>query len=138
MYRVSGPKDLNFFCNCGDSESQSCVSEDPLPGWKITPGLKRKSPSIQKDEMETLDTTDLLLNLKRSRRIDVGLFNWDDISPGNSTNDCMEVIKLSNPLGSTKSPCAVEGCLSKGFAGLFSTCSYLQYDREREVSYTLT
>jgi hypothetical protein len=39
-------------------------------------------------------------------------------------------------MGSTKSPCAVEGCLSRGFAGLFSTRSCLQLDRDRRVSYT--
>uniref|UniRef100_A0A2P2JPG8 Defective in cullin neddylation protein n=1 Tax=Rhizophora mucronata TaxID=61149 RepID=A0A2P2JPG8_RHIMU len=137
MYRVSGSnKDLNFFCNCGDSESKSCVSEDPLPGLRIAPGLKRKLSSLQKYEMEIWDTSDLILNLKRRWPIYCRLSNWDDNPPSNSADDYMEVIRQSNPLGSTKSPCAVEGFLSKGFAGLFSNCSYLQLSRERRVSYT--
>lgn len=31
--RVSGSNENpNFFCSCGDSESQSCGYEEPLPG----------------------------------------------------------------------------------------------------------
>ncbi|KDP27157.1 hypothetical protein JCGZ_19856 [Jatropha curcas] len=144
MYRISGSnKDSNIFCNCGDSESQSCVFEEPLPGLKVTPGLKRKLPNLQNEEMESSDYhlteyTDLNLmsNSKRNRLKSRRPLNWEDNPPGNSAGDCMEVIKHNSPMGSTKSPCAVEGCLSRGFAGLFSTRSYLQLDRERRVSYT--
>ncbi|WCJ25674.1 hypothetical protein M5689_007543 [Euphorbia peplus] len=116
MYRVSGSnKDPKFFCNCGDSESQPCAFEDPLPGLKVTPGLKRKLPNLHNEESSDLDFTDYnhmnqLSNSKRNRPM--------------------------SPMGCSKSPCAVEGCLSRGFAGLFSTSSYLQFDGERRVSYT--
>ncbi|EEF30533.1 defective in cullin neddylation protein AAR3 isoform X2 [Ricinus communis] len=144
MYRVSGSnKDSNFFCNCGDSESQSCVFEDPLPGLKVTPGLKRKLPILQDEEMDSSDYhlpdyADLnhMPNSKRNRVIFPRPLSQEDNPPGNSSSDCMEIIKQNSPLGSTKSLCAVEGCLSKGFAGLFSTRTYLQLDRERRVSYT--
>ncbi|KAG8659535.1 defective in cullin neddylation protein AAR3 [Manihot esculenta] len=144
MYRVSGSnKDTSFFCNCGDSESQSCVFEDPLPGLKVIPGLKRKLPSLQNEEMDSSgslfpDYTNLNLTpySKRNRLISQRPLNWEDNPPGNSASDCMEITKHNSPMGSTKSVCAVEGCLSRGFAGLFSTRSYLQLDRERRVSYT--
>ncbi|KAJ6364986.1 hypothetical protein OIU76_029877 [Salix suchowensis] len=55
-----------------------------------------------------------ILNSKKSRLIDYRPLNWEDNSPG------MDITKQNNSLGSMKSPCAVEGCLSRGFAGLFS------------------
>lgn len=144
MYRVLGSnREPNFFCNCGDSESQSCTFEDSLPGLKDTPGLKRKLSSFQTEEMVSSDAVFLdsvsptfMLNSKRSRLIDYRPLNWEDNPPGNSASDSMDITKQNNSLGSMKSPCAVEGCLSRGFAGLFSTRSYLQLDRERRVSYT--
>lgn len=144
MYRVLGSnREPNFFCNCGDSESQSCTFEDSLPGLKDTPGLKRKLSSFQTEEMVSSDAVFLdsvsptfMLNSKRSRLIDYRPLNWEDNPPGNSASDGMDITKQNNSLGSMKSPCAVEGCLSRGFAGLFSTRSYLQLDRERRVSYT--
>lgn len=144
MYRVLGSnREPNFFCNCGDSESQSCTFEDPLPGLKDTPGLKRKLSSFQMEEMASSNAVFLdsvsphfILNSKRSRLIDYRPLNWEDNPPGNSASDGMDITKQNNSLGSMKSPCAVEGCLSRGFAGLFSTRSYLQLDRERRVSYT--
>ncbi|XP_011010654.1 PREDICTED: uncharacterized protein LOC105115464 [Populus euphratica] len=144
MYRVLGSnREPNFFCNCGDSESQSCTFEDPLPGLKDTPGLKRKLSSFQMEEMVSSDAVFLdsvgpnfMLNSKRSKLIDYRPLNWEDNPPGNSASDGMDITKQNNSLGSMKSPCAVEGCLSRGFAGLFSTRSYLQLDRERRVSYT--
>ncbi|KAL9391770.1 hypothetical protein Peur_015690 [Populus x canadensis] len=144
MYRVLGSnRESNFFCNCGDSESQSCAFEDPLPGLKDTPGLKRKLSSFQMEEMASsnavfLDSVspNFILNSKRSRLIDYRPLNWEDNPPGNSASDGMDITKQNNSLGSMKSPCAVEGCLSRGFAGLFSTRSYLRLDRERRVSYT--
>lgn len=144
MYRVLGSnREPNFFCNCGDSESQSCTFEDPLPGLKDTPGLKRKLSSFQMEEMASSNAVFLdsvsphfILNSKRSRLIDYRPLNWEDNPHGNSASDGMDITKQNNSLGSMKSPCAVEGCLSRGFAGLFSTRSYLQLDRERRVSYT--
>ncbi|KAF2313620.1 hypothetical protein GH714_012433 [Hevea brasiliensis] len=142
MYRVSGSnKDPNLFCNCGDSESQSCIFEDPLPGLKVIPGLKRKWPSLQ-NGVESSDflfqgynNLNLKSNSKRNKLISKKPLNWEDNPPGNSAGDCMEIINQNSPMGSSKSVCAVEGCLSRGFAGLFSTRSYLQLDRERRVSY---
>ncbi|TXG57563.1 hypothetical protein EZV62_015392 [Acer yangbiense] len=163
MYRVSGSNEnLVSFCTCGDSDPRS-LYEDPLPGLKIFPGLKRKLPDLQNDESETHCTNVAHLNnigtSKRSRLIALQSVNLENNPPGSSGDDCMEIVKHSCPLGSSnssksscddcmeavkhnsqlgssKSPCAVEGCLSKGFAGLFSTRSYLRFDRERRVSYT--
>ncbi|XP_050230411.1 defective in cullin neddylation protein AAR3 [Mercurialis annua] len=140
MYRVSGSnKASNFFCNCGDSEPQSCEFEEPLPGLKVTPGLKRKFPSCQNEDIEFLDShsdRNLMSNSKRNRLVIQRPFNQEENPPGNSSSECMEIMKQNSPAGCTKSPCAVEGCLSKGFAGLLSTRTYLQLDGERRVSYT--
>ncbi|GAV58084.1 Cullin_binding domain-containing protein [Cephalotus follicularis] len=129
MYRVSGSNENPNFCSCGDSESQSRIHEDTLPGLKIFPGLKRKLPDQCPDapNADCLDAC-LKLNFKRNRQI--------AHRPGNYADDSMEIAKHNSPSCSSKSPCAVEGCLSKGFAGLFSTRSYLQFDKERRVSFT--
>ncbi|KAJ8749996.1 hypothetical protein K2173_013911 [Erythroxylum novogranatense] len=137
MYRISGSnKDCVSYCTCGDTEFQSCTFDDSLPGLKITPGLKRKLSSSQKDEMDASDTVDLILSFKRNKLIDHLPLSWEDNPPVNSSGDSMDITKQSSSLGCTKSPCAVEGCLSKGFAGLLSSPSYLRLDRERRVSYT--
>ncbi|KAF3444801.1 hypothetical protein FNV43_RR14494 [Rhamnella rubrinervis] len=52
------------------------------------------------------------------------------------SDDCMEMSRHNSPLNASKSPCAVEGCLLKGFAGLLSTHSCLEFDRKRGVSLT--
>ncbi|XP_044504351.1 defective in cullin neddylation protein AAR3-like [Mangifera indica] len=129
MYRVSGSNESpNLFCSCGVSESQSYAYEDPLPGLKNCPGLKRKSSGLQKDEMDSSedhfpDLTDLnhMLTPKRSRLVAQRPLDEEGNPPESAGDDSMEIIKHSSPFGSSKSPCAVEGCLSKGFAGLFST-----------------
>ncbi|KAJ0042859.1 hypothetical protein Pint_19207 [Pistacia integerrima] len=129
MYRVSGSNESsNLFCSCGVLESQLYVYEDPLPGLKNFPGLKRKSSDLQTDEMESSedrfpDFTDLnhMLTPKRSRLVAQRPQDREDNPPESASDDCMEIAKHNSPLGSSKSHCAVEGCLSKGFAGLFST-----------------
>ena len=102
-----------------------------MAGLRVFPGLKRKLPECHDDKMESSDphfsnSPDLnfTLNSKRSRVIALRSVNREDNPPQNSSDDCMEIVKHSSPMGSSKSPCAVEGCLSKGFAGLFSSCSF--------------
>lgn len=79
------------------------------------------------DDMESLYTpipnpADLSpLNNKRSRVLTHGAVNWEDNSCGNTIEECMGIARQNSPQCSSKSPCAVEGCLSKGFAGLLST-----------------
>ncbi|KAG6741746.1 hypothetical protein POTOM_055024 [Populus tomentosa] len=78
MYRILGSnKEPNFFCNCGDSECRPCTFEDPLPGLKVAPGLKRKLPSFQDEEMDSSDALfpdstrpNHILNSKTSRLLD--------------------------------------------------------------------
>uniref|UniRef100_A0A2N9EQV2 DCUN1 domain-containing protein n=1 Tax=Fagus sylvatica TaxID=28930 RepID=A0A2N9EQV2_FAGSY len=145
MYRVSGTNDnTKFFCNCGDSESQLSVFEEPLPGLKDIPGSKRKvHEDIRQDEMRSSSILfpnytemDPALNFKRIRLTAPRPANCEDNPPGNTTNDCMEIVRHNSPLCSSKSPCAVENCLSKGFAGLLSTSVYLKFDQEMRVSFT--
>ncbi|XP_061347398.1 defective in cullin neddylation protein AAR3 [Gastrolobium bilobum] len=137
MYRIqeSYYDNSNFRCNCGDPESMSRGFEDPLPGLRSFSGLKRKLPEdTRKNDVECFNTSDDLIssNCKRSRAYSA--VDWDDNPPGNAAEDCMETSRQNSPLCSSMSPCAVEGCLSKGFAGLLSTRSYVQFGRERRAS----
>ncbi|XP_030447861.1 defective in cullin neddylation protein AAR3 [Syzygium oleosum] len=139
MYRVSGSgNNTNFHCTCDDSESR----DDPLPRLKSYHGLKRKFNDdftrVSEGLSETCieDSTHDHWSVISKRRHKVNLSSpFEDSPPTDTPDDFMENVRHSSPLG-TKSPCAVEGCLSKGFAGLFSGRSYLPYNRERRVSYT--
>ncbi|XP_022750661.1 uncharacterized protein LOC111299626 [Durio zibethinus] len=131
MYRISGSNKVsNVFCSCGDSESQSRAYEDSLPGLREFPGLKRKLTECGDEKMESNSLfsnsprVNCTLSSKRSRLIEHRSVNREDNPPQNSSDECMEVVKHGSPMGSSKSPCAVEGCLSKGFAGLSSSCSF--------------
>ncbi|XP_016454087.1 defective in cullin neddylation protein AAR3 isoform X1 [Nicotiana tabacum] len=135
MYRIGGVDTIsNSFCSCGDSGAQSF--EDSFPGLKAFPGLKRKSCGNLQREEESYDgypVMDVIVNSKR-RHIKFGnqSFHWTD----NQSHGCLETVKPNYPLNHSASPCAVEGCLSKSLAGLFSSPSRLQFDEERRVSYT--
>ena len=101
-----------------------------MAGLRVFPGLKRKLPKCHAEKMESLDSLfsnspdlNCRLSLKRSRLIVHRSVNREDNPPQNSSDDCMEIVKHSSPMGSSKSPCAVEGCPSKGFTGLLSCCS---------------
>ncbi|KAK7340552.1 hypothetical protein VNO77_21258 [Canavalia gladiata] len=138
MYRIHGSyyDNSNFHCNCGDLESQSSVFDDPLPGLRSFSGLKRKLlEDARKNDMEYSNTCNDMIfsNCKRSRTL--GAVGWEDNPPGNAAEDCMETSRQNSPLCSSMSPCAVEGCLSKGFAGLLSTRSYVQFGRDRRTSF---
>ncbi|PPD70589.1 hypothetical protein GOBAR_DD32529 [Gossypium barbadense] len=131
MYRISGSnKDTNGFCSYGDSGSQLCAYDDSLPGLKLVPGLKRKLRECNNDKMESLEplfssspNPNCTSNSKR-RFILCRSDEREDNLPQNSCDESMEIVKQSSPVGSSKSPCAVEGCMSKGLAGLLSCCSY--------------
>lgn len=141
MYRSMGSSDtLNLLCNCGDSEAQ--LIDDSFPGLKILPGLKRKlSEDFEHEEFEASNKLANFSNILISKRrhinfVDNSVNGVEDLR-GNAADDSMEIVKhSSSTLGCSKSPCGVEGCLSKGFAGLFSGRSCLQFDHERRVSYT--
>ena len=81
-----------------------------------------------------MDSNDMILsNCKRSRAHDGA--DLEDNPLGNVADDCMETSRQNSPLCSSMSPCAIEGCLSKGFAGLLSTRSFVQFGRERRASF---
>ncbi|CAL0308377.1 unnamed protein product [Lupinus luteus] len=130
---ASGYVNSDFHCNCGDPESQPCVFEDPIPGHRYFSGLKKRKilEDTGNSDMEYLNESAELIssNCKRSRVL--GAVDWDD----NSQEECMETSKQNSPFCSSKAPCAVEGCLSKGFAGLFSTSSCVKFGIERRSSF---
>ncbi|KAL0332080.1 UNVERIFIED_CONTAM: DCN1-like protein [Sesamum calycinum] len=138
MYRIRGSHGASsLFCNCGDSESQQC--EDILSGLKNFPGSKRKfCDNLQMGEESSdgyASSSSIANSKKRQRYSTAKCANWGQNQVG-SIDDCVETVKHSSTLGCTKSPCAVEGCLSKGFAGLLSGRSCLQFHQDRRVSYT--
>jgi DCN1-like protein 1/2 len=107
-----------------------------VTGLKDIPGLKRKEMRSSSTFFPHYTDLDPALSFKRIRLTAPRPANWDNNPPGNTTDDCMEIVRHNSSLCSSKSPCAVEGCLSKGFAGLLSTRISLQFDRERRVSFT--
>ncbi|XP_024978390.1 uncharacterized protein LOC112515714 isoform X2 [Cynara cardunculus var. scolymus] len=131
MYRITGSDDThNLCCNCGDSEAQPMY--DSLTGLKVFSGVKRKlHDDMEGQEFEPFDAfnnSNTMMNSKR-RHTD---------SANKLVNGYQQQITptCNKPLGCSKPPCAVEGCLSKGFSELFSGRSCLQYDHENRVSYT--
>ncbi|KAF5740901.1 hypothetical protein HS088_TW11G00981 [Tripterygium wilfordii] len=85
MYRLMGSNDDTLCCNCGDIETQSSIFDDSLPGSKVMPGLKRKLPGFQKDDMELCDASSPasanltpLWNSKRTRLIAQNSGRWEE------------------------------------------------------------
>lgn len=116
-------------CNCGDPEAQEGRSDDSFPGLKLFSGLKRKSEG---ELFNCHQSANLSMKLKRNRlmEIDEKPEHCATKLPGNTPNDQMEVVKNNALLGCSKnSPCAVEGSLAEGFAGLLSSGSPLQFDQ---------
>ncbi|XP_015063647.1 DCN1-like protein 2 [Solanum pennellii] len=133
MYRVGGV-DNSFCCSCGNSGAQPF--EDSYPGLINFPGMKRKScGNLQRVEESSHGDPgmDVIVNSKR-RHVNFGNQNVDWTE--NQSHGYSEMAKANSPLNHSASPCAVEGCLSKGFAGLLSGPSCLQFDKERRTSYT--
>ncbi|XP_074286571.1 defective in cullin neddylation protein AAR3 [Silene latifolia] len=127
MYRITGSNDgssHNLTCHCGDPEDDSSVYEEPLPGLKELPGFKRK----YRDDLQGIgisinsslpsDVINSIVNLKRRKQQSQRKYVRG--GEGNASNEELTTVKVNSPLFSSKSPCAVEGCLSKGFSGLFS------------------
>ncbi|KAJ4960444.1 hypothetical protein NE237_020354 [Protea cynaroides] len=149
MYRITLSNSccsLNPGRNCSEPEAQPCISDDSLPGLKVFAGSKRKSSMVFDQRKEHVskylysNSSNLKhsLNSKRSRTSLVDKpTNLEDDLPGNDVDDRMEIVKNDCPLGfSSNCVCAVEGSLSKGFAGLLSAGSCLQFDQKRSVFYT--
>ncbi|XP_017238103.1 defective in cullin neddylation protein AAR3 isoform X2 [Daucus carota subsp. sativus] len=130
MYRLKGSNDVpNSNCSCGDVEAQ--------PSLKSFPGLKRKTDYINQQEM---DIDDNFASYDICKRRNIGIVNklWTpaDNVQLDSIDEYLEnnIKQSTSPLRGSKSPCAVEGCLAKGFAGLFSSQSRVPFGRERRVS----
>ncbi|XP_022955115.1 uncharacterized protein LOC111457165 isoform X3 [Cucurbita moschata] len=143
MYRLSGSNKISKLrCSCGGSESQS--------GLKILPGLKRKLPEdLQMDGMvspsdPTTGSMELspVTSIKKSRFMACKPVNLEINGPScnaaaaAAADGNTEIVRNNGAMGCSKAPCAVEGCLSQGFAGLFSTRSFLGLDQERKSSFT--
>lgn len=107
-----------------------------VAGLKIFPGVKRKLGEDLQDQ--DITNFNAIMDCKR-RHTDLAdkMVKQEGYLLTNPVYDSLETVKQNSPLGSSKSPCAVEGSLSKGFAELFSSLSCLQFDRETRVPYTL-
>ncbi|CAK9142506.1 unnamed protein product [Ilex paraguariensis] len=139
MYRITGFNNTpDLFCKCGDSELQTF--EDPRPGLKIFPGLKRKLFEDFQKELESsgrFASSTITTNSKRRHVYCADKFmNRGENPPGRVTDECQEIVEHNSSLGCSKYPCSIEGCLTRGFAGLLSSRSCLQIGRRGRVSYT--
>ena len=119
MYSILGPsKNTSLSCNCGDTESESCLYEDPLSdkhhkddrrryhtGLRSVPGLKRKT---SKDYDEEEDDDD-------DEEVSKGRYSFSSpyLKRMRSSED--------SPRCSSNSNCMIERSLSQGFASLLST-----------------
>lgn len=114
MYRIRGSNSSSTqsACNCGDSDVHK-ADEPVFRGLKLCPGFKRKS------------CDDLL----KEHGNDASPYLWEE----NRALD-LDMGKYNNLLGHSK--CAVEGSLSKGFAGLLSNGPCLQFEKKSRVSFT--
>ncbi|XP_043703221.1 defective in cullin neddylation protein AAR3-like isoform X3 [Telopea speciosissima] len=139
MYRITRSKSCSSLilgCKC-EPEAEPCVSDTSLPGLNIFSGSKRKS--IMEFGQQEADLSKYLYPntkiLKHSLNCNKGRTsfidkptNWEGDPPENDADSTLEF--------SSNSQCAVEGSLSKGFAGLLSTGSCLQFDKKSSVSST--
>lgn len=116
MYRIRGSdSSTQLACNCDDSDFHK-AEEQVLRGLKLCPGFKRKScDDLLKEHGDYAGPN--FWEENRARVLDMGKYN-------NSNN----LLGHSN--------CAVEGSLSKGFAGLLSNRPCLQFEKKGRVSFT--
>ncbi|XP_047311259.1 defective in cullin neddylation protein AAR3-like [Impatiens glandulifera] len=133
MYRITGTDNPPpSFYNCGDLEvlsGDSISCDESRPGLRNLPGWKRKvEPNSYK-----FGNFEWMPKCKRRRHgyVEKCVENRSSII---SVEDCMDIVMQHNgTFGCLKSPCAVEGCLSEGFADLLSVNSPSSKTR---VSYT--
>lgn len=99
-----------------------------VSGLKFFPGLKRKLPEdMQMDGIvspsdprtSAMEFTPVT-SVKKSRFMACRPVNLEINSPSCTAAENIEMVRHNSTVGS-KSPCAVEGCLSRGFTGLFPT-----------------
>lgn len=131
MYRITGSNDCsshNLTCNCGNPEDDSLTFEPPCPGLRNLPGLKRKYHEDSKRtgiEVYSACPSDIIssiINFKRRKQLQNKLVRREeDLLERSLCEEGLQTLRVSSPLNNPKSPCAVEGCLSKGFSGLFSS-----------------
>ncbi|KAL8471603.1 hypothetical protein ACS0TY_029016 [Phlomoides rotata] len=133
MYRVRGP-DPNCFCNCGDSDSEHQQGDTTSSGLTNIPGSKRKLAGHL--QMDTFASSSSYANSKKRINLFGNSGNWGQDQVNSGEDDFVGIAKQSSPLDCAKSPCSVEGSLSKGFAGLLSGQSCSKFDQDRRVSYT--
>lgn len=129
MYRITGSNDCsshNLTCNCGNPEDESF--ETPCPGLRNLPGLKRKYHGDANKMGSYMysscpsNVINSIINFKRRKQHQNKLVkSEEDLSGCALCEQGLQTLKVTSPLNNSKSPCAVEGCLSLGFSGLFSS-----------------
>nr|XP_043618475.1 defective in cullin neddylation protein AAR3-like isoform X2 [Erigeron canadensis] len=107
MYSITGSEGSNNVCSSSSDLNSQPVYES-LPGLKAFPGSKRKfDEDMQGEECEAMDA---FMDSNTKRR-------YAD-STDKQLNGVEHQQIINMPLGCSKPPYAVEGCLSKGFAEL--------------------
>ena len=99
-----------------------------LTGLRNLPGLKRKyhddanrMGSVMYSSCPS-NVINSIINFKRRKQHKNKLVKGEEDLPGYAVcEQGLQTLKVNSPLNNPKSPCAVEGCLSKGFSGLLSS-----------------
>lgn len=143
MYRITGSSH-DQVCSRGDTEDQALNGEDYLPGLKSLPGSKRKPRNdYHKNDVEmacslSSDDMNFVRDSKRTKQSsEVG--RHEENLPRyliDKSNAAAQANNSNNSqLPSFKSPCAFEGCLSKGIEGLFSSHACTRFDEDNKATY---
>lgn len=125
MYRITGSNNCsshNVTCGCNDHEGEPSMSEEPLPGLKNFPGLKRKfRQDLLGNNLENSSLSSQVINSGTNckRRKQQQFVRCAEISHANNSDEGLHTVKV-NSLNSSKCHCGV-GSLSKGFSGLLSS-----------------
>ncbi|GAB2287841.1 hypothetical protein Dimus_022196 [Dionaea muscipula] len=142
MYRITGSNDCigqDATCSCGDREGQPFIREDSLRGLKKCPGLKRKLCDDDLDYSSSQSDDGVVPMFPcKSRKMEEQWASHKENIASIASDDLPEIaMQNSTFCFGGKSSCAVEGCLSKGFAGLLSSRSSVQFDKKRRVSWKI-
>ncbi|KAJ8434473.1 hypothetical protein Cgig2_006279 [Carnegiea gigantea] len=97
-------------------------------GLRNLPGLKRKYHGDANRMGSYMysscpsNVINSIINFKRRKQHQNKLVKSEEDLPGCALcEQGLQTLKVTSPLNNSKSPCAVEGCLSQGFSGLFSS-----------------
>ncbi|KAL9254743.1 Defective in cullin neddylation protein AAR3-like protein [Drosera capensis] len=140
MYRITGSNKSvlrDAACSCNDGDGKPYIVEDSLPGLKRCPGLKRKlSDDLLNFYSSPLDGSVFSVFPSKCRKSEKQWTFHKDRRPLSDSDDLQGIAKQISSFSIGPS-CAVEGYLSKGFAGLLSSWPSVHLDQEMQTSWQI-